>query len=170
MTPDFILQIGMGVWPTKTLLSAVELGFAYLTGERECSLSRRSTCILGQATASSTRSISTLQIGKPQNEIKRSGTSMSDALYDDEARLDQFMDAISGVLMDNSERLTRRLDFSSYYDLEDIGGTAEQLPCFMATDRPRMGPGPVSTVRRRSSEHKPHLAQSVACNPHHRLL
>ncbi|MFK4791917.1 hypothetical protein [Sphingobium sp. ZW T5_29] len=66
-------------------------------------MSGRSTCILGQTTASSTRSISTLQIGKPQNEIKRSGTSMSDALYDDEARLDQFMDAISGVSMDNSE-------------------------------------------------------------------
>ena len=32
MTPDYILQIDMGVWPSKTLLSAVELGLLIQLG------------------------------------------------------------------------------------------------------------------------------------------
>src|SRR5438876_12142087 len=38
-----------------------------------------------------------LRTGKPQNELKRTGTSMFEELYRDPARLEQFMHAMSGI-------------------------------------------------------------------------
>ena len=38
-----------------------------------------------------------LQTGKPQNEIKHTGKPMFEELYSDEARLEQFMNAMAGI-------------------------------------------------------------------------
>ena len=79
-----------------------------------------------------------LKTGRPQNEIKHSGKSMFDALYADPARLEQFMDAMSGVSMANFETFTNKFDFTRYRSLVDIGGATAQLSCFVAGHHPHM--------------------------------
>ncbi|MCK0531304.1 acetylserotonin O-methyltransferase [Sphingobium agri] len=192
--PDHILQIGMGFWASKTLLSAVELGlFTQLadrpmTGpelEKALELHPRATYdfldalvslglleregvgadgrysntpatalyldrhspqyiggILEMAGARLFRFWAdltpALKTGKPQNEVKISGRSMFDSLYADPARLEQFMDAMSGVSMANFEAFARSFDFSRYRTLVDIGGATGQLSCFVAGHQPQM--------------------------------
>ncbi|CAD7336254.1 methyltransferase [Sphingomonadales bacterium 56] len=192
--PDHILQIGMGFWASKTLLSAVELGlFTQLadrpmTGpelEKALELHPRATYdfldalvslrlleregagadgrysntpatalyldrhspqyiggILEMAGARLFRFWAdltpALKTGKPQNEVKISGRSMFDSLYADPARLEQFMDAMSGVSMANFEAFARSFDFSRYRTLVDIGGATGQLSCFVAGHQPHM--------------------------------
>jgi hypothetical protein len=79
-----------------------------------------------------------LKTGRPQNEIKHSGKSMFDALYADPARLEQFMDAMSGVSIGNFDAFARSFDFSRYHTLVDIGGATGQLSCFVACHHPHM--------------------------------
>ena len=192
--PDHILQIGMGFWASKTLLSAVELGlFTQLadrpmTGpelEKALELHPRATYdfldalvslglleregagadgrysntpatalyldrhspqyiggILEMAGARLFRFWAdltpALKTGLPQNEVKISGRSMFDSLYADPARLEQFMDAMSGVSMANFEAFARSFDFSRYRTLVDIGGATGQLSCFVAGHQPQM--------------------------------
>lgn len=192
--PDHILQIGMGFWASKTLLSAVELGlFTQLadrpmTGpelEKALELHPRATYdfldalvslglleregagadgrysntpatalyldrhspqyiggILEMAGARLFRFWAdltpALKTGLPQNEVKISGRSMFDSLYADPARLEQFMDAMSGVSMANFEAFARSFDFSRYRTLVDIGGATGQLSCFVAWHQPHM--------------------------------
>ncbi len=50
-----------------------------------------------------------LQTGKPQNEIKQTGRAMFEELYADPARLEQFMDAMSGISMGNFAALAETL-------------------------------------------------------------
>ena len=194
ISPDHILQIGMGFWPSKTLLSAVELGLFTELGdgsrtaaqlEQALGLHPRATYdfldalvaiglldragdgaegrysntpataafldrqsptymggILEMANARLFRFwadlTTALQTGRPQNEVKRSGRSMFDALYDDPARLEQFMDAMSGVSMGNFEAFAHSFDFSGYHSLADIGGATGQLSCFVAASHPHM--------------------------------
>ena len=73
-----------------------------------------------------------LKTGKPQNEVKHSGKPMFDELYADPARLEQFMDAMSGVSMANFEAFAARFDFSPYQRMADIGGATGQLSCLVA--------------------------------------
>ena len=54
-----------------------------------------------------------LQTGKPQNEIKHTGKPMFDELYSDPARLEQFMQAMSGISQGNFHALAEKFDFSS---------------------------------------------------------
>ena len=192
--PDHILQIGMGFWASKTLLSAVELGlFTQLadrpmTGpelEKALELHPRATYDFLDALVSLglleregagadgrySNTLATalyldrhspqyiggilemagarlfrfwadltpaLKTGKPQNEVKISGRSMFDSLYADPARLEQFMDAMSGVSMANFEAFARSFDFSRYRTLVDIGGATGQLSCFVAGHQPHM--------------------------------
>lgn len=194
ISPDYILQIGMGFWASRTLLSAVELGlFTELADgpkngadlEKALSLHPRATYdfldalvslgllerqgagpeglyantaatgafldrgspeyiggILEMAAARLFRFwadlTTALKTGRPQNEIKLSGRSMFDSLYADPARLEQFMDAMSGVSMANFETFAQKFDFSSYQTLVDIGGATAQLSCFVAGHQPHM--------------------------------
>ncbi|HKT77927.1 MAG TPA: methyltransferase [Sphingobium sp.] len=194
VSPDHILQIGMGFWASKTLLSAVELGlFTALadgprTGaelEAALELHPRATYdfldalvalgllertgqgdeglyantpataafldrasptyiggILEMANARLFRFWAdltpALQTGRPQNEVRHGGKSMFDALYADPARLEQFMDAMSGVSMANFDAFSRSFDFSGYRTMVDIGGATGQLSCFVASNQPHM--------------------------------
>jgi ubiquinone/menaquinone biosynthesis C-methylase UbiE len=194
ISPAHILQVGMGFWASKALLSAVELGvFTELAGgaktgtelERALKLHPRGTydfldalVSLGLLTRTgngpsakyaNTPETATfldrkspkyvggilemsnarlyrfwadlteaLQTGKPQNEIKHSGKPMFDELYSDPARLEQFMDAMTGVSMINFQTFAEKFDFSRYKTMADVGGATAQLSCFVAAKHPHM--------------------------------
>ena len=57
-----------------------------------------------------------LKTGLPQNEIKETGKSMFEGLYADPARLEQFMDAMSGISMGNFAAFAEKFDFSTLQD------------------------------------------------------
>ena len=193
-SPDQILQIGMGFWASKALLSAVELGlFTALadgpkTGaELEAALglhpratwdfldtlvaigmldregdgaegryrnTRATDLYLDRAKPTYVGGIlemsndrlyrfwgdltPALQSGRPQNEIKHSGKPMFAELYSDPARLEQFMDAMTGVSMANFEAFARRFNFSAYRTMADIGGATGQLSCIVAAAHPHL--------------------------------
>ncbi len=186
--PEQILQIGMGFWPSKVLLSAVELGlFTELSGgpltgaeiEQALGLHSRGTYdfldalvaigmierhgdgaearyantpataqfldrnkptyvggILEMANARLYRFWAdltpALKTGQPQNEVKHSGKPMFDELYADPARLEQFMDAMTGVSMGNFNAFAEKFDFSAYRTHADIGGATGQLAAIVA--------------------------------------
>ena len=63
-----------------------------------------------------------LRTGKPQNEIKHTGAPMFAELYSRPERLEQFMDAMSGISAANFQAFADKFDFSRYHALCDIGG------------------------------------------------
>jgi hypothetical protein len=192
--PSHIMQVGMGFWGSKTLLSAVELelftklGSEPMTGPRiaeELGLHARAIpdfpdalVALGlldregegngatyrntEATAAFLDKASptyiggilemsnarlypfwgdlteALQSGKPQNEIKHTGKPVFDELYDDPDRLEQFMNAMSGVSMGGFQALAEKFDFSKYETLCDVGGATAQLSIIVAGRHPHM--------------------------------
>lgn len=68
-----------------------------------------------------------LKTGKPQNEIKDGVKSMFEELYADEARLGQFLDAMSGFQTANFKQLAEKFDFHRYKTVSDIGGALALL-------------------------------------------
>jgi predicted O-methyltransferase YrrM len=188
------MQIGMGFWASKTLLSAVELelftvlargpltaqGIAKAlalhqrsvpdfpdalvalrllaregTGpealysnspETAAFLDKKSPAYIGgileMANARLYRfwgDLSTaLRTGAPQNEMKNGGESMFDKLYEVPERLEQFMDAMSGVSAKNFQVLAQKFDFSKYKTLCDVGGATGQLACMVAKEHPSL--------------------------------
>ena len=193
-SPADILQIGMGFWASKTLLSAVELGVftelaaGPMTGaelERALRLHPRATADFLDALVSlgmlarrgdgaggrymntpatalyldrnSPRYVGgilemanarlypfwadltpALRTGQPQNEIKHSGRPMFDELYAEPARLEQFMDAMTGVSRGNFEAFAEKFDFSPYRTHADIGGATGQLASIVAARHPHL--------------------------------
>ena len=79
-----------------------------------------------------------LQTGKPQNEIKLTGTAMFEELYSDEARLEQFMRAMEGISLGNFHALADKFDFSRYKTVCDVGGATGQLSTILATRHPHL--------------------------------
>jgi SAM-dependent methyltransferase len=73
-----------------------------------------------------------LRTGSPQNEIKHTGASMFAELYRKPARLEQFMDAMSGISAGNFQALAEKFDFSRYRTLCDVGGATGQLSVLVA--------------------------------------
>lgn len=192
--PSHILQIGSGFWPSKVLLSAVELDlFTQLANESftgqeigdKLGLHPRAIwdfldglVALGlldregdgkgahyrntQATAvfldkNSPQYIGgilemfnarlfrfwadlteALKTGEPQNEVKHTGEPMFDELYADPARLEQFMNAMSGISLGNFHALVEKFDFSTYKTLCDVGGATGQLSLIVAGRHPHM--------------------------------
>src|SRR5204863_5371093 len=70
--------------------------------------------------------------------IKETGTSMFGELYADPARLEQFMDAMSGISMGNFTAFAEKFDFSKYKTLADIGGATGQLSAIVAARHPQI--------------------------------
>lgn len=192
--PDGIMQVGMGFWASKVLLSAVELGVfselgdGPLTGaelqdrlalhprgtadfldtlvalgmlEREGAsvsgryrntpssaafLDRHSPRYIGGILEMANARLyrfwadltPALRTGQPQNEVKHTGRPMFDELYADPARLEQFMDAMSGVSMANFQAFAEKFDFGSYRTMADIGGATGQLACIVAARHPQL--------------------------------
>ncbi|HEX6362475.1 MAG TPA: methyltransferase [Albitalea sp.] len=79
-----------------------------------------------------------LRTGRPQNETKDGGEPMFAKLYEDPARLEQFMGAMSGISAANFRRLAERLDFTRHRTLADIGGATGQLACIVAERHPHL--------------------------------
>ena len=79
-----------------------------------------------------------LRTGQPQNEIKHTGTSMFAELYSEPDRLEQFMDAMSGISAGNFQALAEQFDFSRYQTLCDVGGSSGQLSMLVARRHPHL--------------------------------
>ena len=192
--PSHILQVGMGFFASKTVLSAVELelfthlgsgaltgdelgerlrlhprgiydfldalvalGFLQRTGDGAegryentpdgaVFLDKRSPAYIGGILEMANARLypfwggltEALQTGQPQNEIKHSGASMFDELYSDPARLEQFMQAMSGISMGPFMALAEAFDFSKYQTLCDVGGATGQLCSIVAARHPHL--------------------------------
>ena len=99
-----------------------------------------------------------LKTGTPQNEIKQSGAPMFDELYADPARLEKFMDAMSGISAANFRAFAEQFDFSPYRTHCDVGGATGQLSIYVAERNPHMRcksvdlPAVIPIARRRIAE------------------
>jgi hypothetical protein len=79
-----------------------------------------------------------LKTGAPQNEIKHSQKPMFEVLYEDKARLEQFMDAMRGISSRNFQVFAEKFDFSQYRTLCDVGGATALLSSLVAKQHPHM--------------------------------
>ena len=79
-----------------------------------------------------------LRTGSPQNEIKHTGASMFAELYRKPERLEQFMDAMSGISAGNFQAFAEKFDFSRYRTVCDVGGATGQLSMLVATRHPHL--------------------------------
>jgi predicted O-methyltransferase YrrM len=79
-----------------------------------------------------------LRTEAPQNEIKQSGASMFDELYRQPERLEQFIDAMSGISAANFQAFSEKFDFSRYRTLCDIGGASGLLSMLVARRHPHI--------------------------------
>jgi len=79
-----------------------------------------------------------LRTGGPQNEIKHTGAPVFAELYSNPERLEQFMDAMSGISADNFHAFAEKFDFSRYHTLCDVGGATGQLSMFVARKHPHL--------------------------------
>ena len=79
-----------------------------------------------------------LKTGMPQNETKHSGEPMFAKLYEVPERLEQFMNAMSGISDGNFRAFAQKFDFSKFGTLCDVGGATGQLSCMVAAAHPHM--------------------------------
>jgi SAM-dependent methyltransferase len=194
LSPARIMEVGMGFWPAKVLLSALELGlFTALGGkamtgaelqaalglhsranpdffdallalgflerdgdgpearyrnapETALFLDRNSPQFMGGFLEMANARLypfwgdltEGLRTGQPQNEIKHTGASMFAELYSKPERLEQFMDAMSGISAGNFQAFAEKFDFSKYQTMCDIGGATGQLSVLVARQHPHM--------------------------------
>jgi 2-polyprenyl-3-methyl-5-hydroxy-6-metoxy-1,4-benzoquinol methylase len=189
-----ILEVGFGFWPSKVLLTAVELGVFTVLGDKSMTgqelgaalrLHPRGICdffdalvaldfltrdgngpearyrnspataqfldknqpdyiggIFEMASARLFRFWGDLDValktGQPQNEIKHSRKSLFETLYDDPARLEQFMSAMRGFSTPNFLALAEKFDFSRFKTLCDVGGATGLLCTLVARRHPHI--------------------------------
>jgi hypothetical protein len=190
--PDRILELGLGFWGAKTLLSAVELGlFTELTGgplEAEALRARlglhpRSArdffdalVALGMLERQGDRYANTpaterfldpakpsyiggflamasarlypfwgaltegLRSGRPQNEA-RSGGDFFAVLYQDPARLRQFLQAMTGLSLGSAQAIARQFPWGRYRTFVDVGTAQGGLPVTLALAHPHVSGG-----------------------------
>jgi len=192
--PSHIMQVGMGFFASKTLLSAVELGlFTELakqpmtgaeivrtlglnpravpdfpdalvalkfleragdgpdahysnTPESAMFLDRRSAGYIGGILEMANARLyrfwadltEALKTGKPQNEVKHSDEPMFAKLYEAPERLEQFLNAMSGISAGNFKTFAQKFDFANYKTLCDVGGATGQLSCMVAAANSHM--------------------------------
>ena len=79
-----------------------------------------------------------LRTGRPQNELKHTGASLFEELYSNPERLEQFMNAMSGISAGNFSAFAEKFDFSRYRTVCDVGGATGQLSMFIARQHPHM--------------------------------
>ena len=79
-----------------------------------------------------------LRTGQPQNEIKHGEKGIFDELYADPTKLEQFLDAMTGLSRINFEALADKFDFSRYRTLCDVGGATGLLSIEVAKKHPHM--------------------------------
>lgn len=79
-----------------------------------------------------------LRTGKPQNEIKHTGKPMFEELYSNEARLGEFLDAMTGFQAANFRMLAEKFDFGKYNTVGDVGGALALLSRIVGTAHPHL--------------------------------
>jgi 2-polyprenyl-3-methyl-5-hydroxy-6-metoxy-1,4-benzoquinol methylase len=79
-----------------------------------------------------------LRTGQPQNETKHGEKGIFDELYADPTKLEQFLNAMSGLSRINFEALADKFDFSRYRTLCDVGGATGLLSIEVAKKYPQM--------------------------------
>ena len=79
-----------------------------------------------------------LRTGQPQNETKHGDKGMFEELYSDPARLEQFLDGMTGLSRINFEALAATYDFSRYRTLCDVGGATGLLCIEVAKKYPQI--------------------------------
>ncbi len=190
--PDRILELGLGFWGAKTLLSAVELGlFTELTTgpldaealRARLGLHPRSArdffdalVALGMLERQGDRYANTpaterfldpakpsyiggflemvnarlypfwgaltegLRTGRPQNEA-RSGGDFFAVLYQDPARLRQFLQAMTGLSLGSAHAIARQFPWGHYRTFVDVGTAQGGLPVTVALAHPHLSGG-----------------------------
>jgi predicted O-methyltransferase YrrM len=188
LSPARIMEVGLAFWPSKVLLSAIELGLFTELGEKSMTGRELQAALKLHARANpdffdtlvalrflerdgdgpESRYRNTaetalfldrnspqfmagflemanarlypfwgdltdgLRTGIAQNEIKHSRAPMFAELYSKPERLEQFMDAMSGISAANFQALAEKFDFSRYRTLCDIGGATGLLSMLVA--------------------------------------
>ncbi len=79
-----------------------------------------------------------LRTGQPQNEVAEGKGDLFAALYSDQARLAEFIHAMSGIQMGNFMAFAQKFDFSNVTTLNDIGGSGAMLSLMVAKHQPHM--------------------------------
>lgn len=183
LDPSKIMQVGLGFWASKTLLTAVNmglftllaegelsgqeiktklglherglydfldtlvaLGFLKREGLKETSIYRNAdetelfldknkpTYIGGILEMANNRLFGFwndleegLKTGLPQNETKHGGKPVFDALYENPAKLVEFVNAMAGIGMGNFAAFAEKFDFSDVKTICDVGGSGGHL-------------------------------------------
>ncbi len=190
LTPDRIMQTGLGFWPSKTLLSAIELGvftelargpesFAALSGrlglhprsaldfldtlvalgfltregdryanspETDLFLDRKKPSYVGGILEMANQRLypfwghltEALRTGLPQNEAKGGGASVFDALYAEPARLEQFLQAMTGISHGANMTIARAFPWAGYHTFVDVGTAQGDLAAQIAVANPHL--------------------------------
>jgi SAM-dependent methyltransferase len=79
-----------------------------------------------------------LRTGQPQNETKHGEKGIFEELYAEPAKLEQFLDAMTGLSRINFEALAEKFDFSRYHTLCDVGGATGLLCIEVAKKHPQI--------------------------------
>ena len=79
-----------------------------------------------------------LRSGQAQNETKHGEKGIFDELYADPSKLEQFLNAMSGLSRINFEALAGKFDFSRYRTLCDVGGATGLLSIEVARKHPHI--------------------------------
>jgi hypothetical protein len=79
-----------------------------------------------------------LRTGEPQNEMKLTGKPMFAELYADDARLGEFLLAMTGLQAGNFRLLAERFGFERYRTVTDVGGALALLSRVVAARHPHL--------------------------------
>lgn len=79
-----------------------------------------------------------LESGLAQNEVKHGDKPFFEVIYNDPARLQVFVNAMTGIQMGNFIELAKNFDFSKYKTFLDAGGSAGILSAMVAKHQPHM--------------------------------
>ncbi len=79
-----------------------------------------------------------LKTGKPQNEVKHTGTSIFETLYADPAKLKAFLNSMHGFSLLNFRAFAEKFNFSPYKTLCDVGGADGILSLTVAEKHPHL--------------------------------
>jgi O-methyltransferase domain/Dimerisation domain len=190
--PGRILDLGLGFWGSKTLLSAIELGvFSELaqrpldsealrgrlglaprsardffdalvalgmlqregdqysnTPETDLFLDRAKPSYIGGMLEMANARLygfwgsltDGLRTGQPQNEAKTGGDFFA-ALYQDPARLRQFMHAMTGISMGSAQAIAHTFPWDKHHTFVDLGCAEGGLPVQVALAHPHLSGG-----------------------------
>jgi 2-polyprenyl-3-methyl-5-hydroxy-6-metoxy-1,4-benzoquinol methylase len=189
--PSRILEVGFGFWPSKVLLTAVELGVFTALGSRAMTgealggalglhprgirdfldslvalrflqrdgdgadalyantvdtarfLDRNQPAYIGGILEMASARLfrfwadlgPALLTGLPQNEIKHDKRSVFEVLYEQPARLEQFLAAMRGISTANFQAFAEKFNFDGYQTLCDVGGATGLLSSLVAKRR-----------------------------------